>query len=351
MKYQGITIHKSPYANTWFTRYRKNGVQHFISAKTQKDCYNKLKKALQHDNVVESKTTMPTLLQWYEKWLNLYKIGKVKQNTLREYTTMLRYIPNETLQKEINQIVLSEVLTIINNCDSERQKQKLYDFLNMLFKKAYDNDLVNKNIIERIDKPKHEKVQGQALTNKEQKILIEACKLIKNADFMLVALFQGLRRGEVLGLTRDNINFVKNELTINKSYNQQNQFDTTKNKQSMRTMPLFNESKQILQRYADRQPNERIFDITTKQHELIMKEIKQKSQIPNLKTKDMRTTFITRCSEENIPEFVIQSWVGHKIGSKVTKQVYTKFNAEDNYKYIDILNNSKLYSNYTQLKK
>ena len=71
MKYQGITIHKSPYANTWFTRYRKNGVQHFVSAKTQKGCYNKLRTALHHDNVAESKTTMPTLLQWYEKWLDL----------------------------------------------------------------------------------------------------------------------------------------------------------------------------------------------------------------------------------------------------------------------------------------
>lgn len=115
-------------------------------------------------------------------------------------------------------------------------------------------------------------------------------------------------------------------------------------------MPLFNESKLILLKYANKQPNERICNLTTKQHELLMKEIKQKSNIANLKTKDMRTTFITRRSEENIPEFVIQSWLGHKIGSKATKQVYTKFNEEDNYKYIDILNNSKFYSNSTQQK-
>ena len=65
----------------------------------------------------------------------------------------------------------------------------------------------------------------------------------------------------------------------------------------------------------------------------------------------MRSTFITRCQEMNIPEFIIQSWVGHTIGSKVTKSVYTKYNAQDNTKYINIFNNLKLYSNYTHEKK
>lgn len=65
----------------------------------------------------------------------------------------------------------------------------------------------------------------------------------------------------------------------------------------------------------------------------------------------MRFAFITRCQEENIPEFIIQAWCGHQIGSNVTKQTYTKYNAEDNNKYINILNKSKFYSNSTQNKK
>ena len=65
---------------------------------------------------------------------------------------------------------------------------------------------------------------------------------------------------------------------------------------------------------------------------------------------DMRTTFITRCTELGIPEFVIQSWVGHKIGSKVTKDSYTTHNTEIDNKYINILNQSKLYTNCTHKK-
>lgn len=163
-----------------------------------------------------------------------------------------------------------------------------------------------------------------------------------NSEFMIVAMYQGLRRGEVLGLTIDNIDFVNNTITINKAYNQQNKFDTTKNKQSNRTIPLFEETRTILLKYKNQK--ERIFNLTNKQVELILKEIREKSKIENLKLKDMRSTFITRCKELNIPTHVIQSWVGHSIGSKVTDLVYTKHNNDVDNKCIDLLNKSKFYS-------
>ncbi len=109
-------------------------------------------------------------------------------------------------------------------------------------------------------------------------------------------------------------------------------------------MPLFNSTKEILNKYKN--VKGRIFNISYNQIDEHTREIKKETGI-SFSTKFMRYTFITRCGEQSIPEFIIQSWVGHKIGSKVTKQVYTKFNAEDNSKYIDILNDSKFYSNST----
>lgn len=43
MKYKGLTIQKRKDCNSWYTRYRKNGKQFFISGKTQQECYDKLK--------------------------------------------------------------------------------------------------------------------------------------------------------------------------------------------------------------------------------------------------------------------------------------------------------------------
>ena len=351
MKYQGITIHKNKNCTTWYTRFRKNGKQIYISARTQKECYNKLKKALlqNESNKKVIARRIITLENWYNEWLELYKIGKVKDTTIRCYNSAWAYIPIKTKKKEIKDIELKELIEILNNCKAERQKQNLYDLLNMLYKKAVDNDIIEKNLLSRIDKPKHIKNHGIALDNNQQKILIDYSKEDKNANILIFAMMQGLRRGEILGITWEDIDLNKNTLSINKAWSGDNKFTTTKNKQSIRTIPLFEESKKYLPTYTE--TKKRIFNITDRQLELIILKIREKTKISNLKIKDMRSTFITRCKELNIPKHIIQSWVGHTIGSTITDTVYTKHNKDIDDQYIELLNKSKFYSNSTQKKK
>ena len=345
MKYKGITIIKNKNCNTWTARPRINGKQLYISAKTQKECYEKLKKAFRTITDENTKIKNITFIEWYDKWLKLYKTNKVKETTIKTYKTCLLHIPEKIKNKELKTITL---ISIIDNCKAERLKQSLYDLLNMLYKKAIDNEILDKNLIAKIEKPKHEKNHGLALTNEQQNKLLEISKKI-NADHILIAMYQGLRKGEVLGLTIDNIDFENNTLTINKAWNEHNQFDTTKNTHSKRTMPLFNESKKILLKYQNQIG--RVFEISMKQNQNIIEKIKKLTNMPNIQLKDMRSTFITRCKELNIPNHIIQSWVGHKIGSTVTERVYTKHNTDIDNKYINILNESKFYSNSTQNKK
>lgn len=347
MKYKGITIHKRKSCNTWYTRFRKNGKTISVSGKTQQECYNKLKKAYNQTNQQNNLTI--TLKDWYNKWLKLYKIDNVKETTIKTYNTAWKHIPVELQLTYISKIKVEQIINTLQNCSAERVKQNLYDLLSMLFQKAYDNDIVTKNIMVLINKPKHTKQHSTALTNQEQEELINICKKIKNSTFLLFSMFQGLRRGEVLGLTRNDIDFENNTVTINKAWNYKNQFDSTKNKQSIRTMPLFAESKKLIENCLNMPSNDRIFNLSMQQHDKIIKKIKSMSTL-NIKTKDMRATFITRCTELEIPEFIIQSWVGHRIGSKVTKDSYTTHNIEIDNKYINILNASKLYTDCTQLK-
>lgn len=341
MKYKGKTIHKNKKCNSWYTRFRYAGNQFYISGKTQLECLQKLKRALRQisNDVVEEYKPI-TLIMWYKKWLELYKIGKVKEQTLRDYRSLLIHIQDEFKNKDIKEFKVNDIIQILDNCSAERQKQKLYEFLNAIFKKAKDNDFVNKNVVELVDKPKHDKNHGIALTNQQQEELVSNCIDITNIDVILVALYQGLRRGEVLGLTIDNIDFNNNTLTIDKAWSELNKFDTTKNKQSIRTMPLFDNTRNILLKY--RYQKERIFDITNQACTKMLKDVRKRINIPNLHIKDMRSTFITRCKEFNIPKHVIQAWVGHVIGSTVTDFVYTKHNKDIDSNYINIINNSKL---------
>ena len=343
MKYKNKTIHKHPKANTWYTRFRYNGKQFYISGKTQQECYINLKRALSSPIQQIEVETKLTLNQWFEKWLSLYK-KDVKQETVRDYNNLMKNIEH-LKDKEMESISVADILSILNSMSAERQKQKVYELLKMLFGKALDNEVITKNIMLKIEKPKHTKQNGDALTHQEEEIFINKCQNIKYGDLYLVALYQGLRKGEILGITDEDIDFENNTLTINKAINKYNKFDTTKNAFSIRTMPLFDKTKQILLKY--KHIKGRIFNISYNFIDEYTRTLSKELNF-HFSIKYMRFTFITRCQEANIPEFIIQAWCGHQIGSKVTKQVYTKYNAEDNTKYINILNNSKYYSNTTQ---
>ena len=349
MKYRGITIHKNKNCATWYTRIRVNGTQSYISAKTQKECYNKLKKLINNPTTTQKETPKElSLVEWYNQWLKLYKINKVKDTTLLDYKIIFKNVPKETQNTNIKDIKVSDIINILDNIQAERQKQKLYELLKIIFQKAVDNEIISKNIITRIDRPKHTKKNSGALTYEQESEFVMQCKNNKYGDLFLTTLYQGFRKGEILGLTIDNIDFTNNTITINKAWNKNNEFDTTKNKQSIRTIPMFDKTKNILLNYKEQK--ERIFNITNKQLQISTKELKNKLTF-DFKLKDLRTTFITRCKENNIPEFVIQAWVGHRIGSKITSTVYTKHNADIDTKYIDIINKSKFYSNSTHNKK
>ena len=134
MKLQGITIHKNKKCNTWYTRCRRNGKQYYLSDKTQKGCYNKLKKLL---NIEKKKIVKEeSFNSWYDKWINLFKKDKVKQTTIDGYKYLLKDIPEKTKNKEIKKITSLEIQEVISNIIGERQKQKVFEFLKDIFTKA-----------------------------------------------------------------------------------------------------------------------------------------------------------------------------------------------------------------------
>lgn len=344
MKYHGITIQKNKKCDTYYARFTVGGKQHYLADPTVKGCYNKLVKALKPENVeklLEEQKDIGeyiTFGEWYQKWLEMYKIGKVKPETMRCYNTMLKYIPESFNKTQMKDITLAQVINIVNGVGADRQQQKFHEFLSMVFSKAVDNDIISKNFMEKIDKPKHKKKHSLALTVEEQNNLIKVCEKIPKADVFIVALCQGLRRGEVLGLTRDCVDFEHKKITIDKAWTQRNTFDTTKNEQSERTTPMFDKAYEVLIKYKDKKPNERIFDLTTKQYELVLEKIREYPGLEAIKMKDMRSTFITNCMNKNIPLHIIQSWVGHEIGSIVTTSIYTSHNEEADKEYIETIN-------------
>ena len=343
MKYKGVSVIKNKTCKTWYARYRKNGKQFYISAKTQKECYNKLKKALskkdkeiKEQKKLVKKEKILTLGKWFDKWLELYK-KDVKKTTKQDYYKSFKYL--EILKdKALDKITSIEILEILNTIEHSRRKQIVYELANSLFEKAHLNELITKNPVKIIEKPKHKKINGNAFSNEDEQIL--ESELIKyNLDMFLICLYQGLRKGEVLALTGEDINLKNRTLTINKAISTNNELVDTKNEYSNRTIPIFDKTIPILKKYENTQG--RLFNITYYGCEKKFKKILT-ANFPKTKYSmhSLRHTFITRCQEANIPLHIIQRWVGHNIGSDVTNRVYThtRENAE--------LENIELYNKY-----
>lgn len=333
MKYKNIKIKKSENGVSWFARFRKNNKQYYISDKTQLGCYNKVKETYQKD--YKQISTKTTLYQWYEQWLALYKTN-VRESTIKEYKNNMKHILSISNQP-IETIKTIDILQILANIPHERQKQKVYEFLNDLFKKAIINEIIIKNPMIYIEKPKHKKEHVIPLTEKDEIIFEKYC-LDHNQDIYLIALWQGLRPGEVLALQRQNLDFENRIISINNSLDFHNKLNKTKNDYSIRKMPMRDKTYNLLIKYANKEG--RLFQIAKQTAGRQFKEIVDKLfQNNKYQFKSLRSTFITMCQENNIPLHIIQNWVGHVQGSNVTNEVYTKARNDSQIFYFNKINN------------
>jgi integrase len=101
---------------------------------------------------------------------------------------------------------------------------KLYTVLHMLFKMAYMDETIDRNPMDRVQRPKPTKAEGkdneiQAYTGEELKYILECLENepLKWQVFIRLLIDTGCRRGEANALTWDNIDFKENSILIEKN--------------------------------------------------------------------------------------------------------------------------------------
>lgn len=358
MTYRGKTITKHIRGN-WFVRIRHNGKVFSIYGRTQFDCYEKLKafvekveseKAAKWLQKIESITAQPapqsknkayTLIEWFDEWLNSYKVGTVRAATIESFRRTIPNLKNlhDTNIKEITNLMLAKA---IGDVQANRLKDKVHNLVRQMFSCAFNSRLIDTNPALSLKKPKqYAKYQKKAFTPEQESKFISLClDDLENYEPFLICVLQGVRKGEMLALRPNDLDFGKNTLRIDESFDCNYTDDLlTKNAASNRTMPMFELTRQILLKYKDRNPTERIyagFNSATLGYRL--NKVLKQGDLPRMTIHELRHTFITRCYEKKIDEIVVQKWVGHAIGSAMTKAVYTHVGNEAEQKYIEILN-------------
>ncbi len=321
-KYKGKTIRKRT-DGRWWTRYTINGKVYAVYGKTQNECLQKLKTALRQicHNTIDYKQI--TLEQWLERWLTLYKVGKVKNTTIDKIRYLLRNF-EPIAKKPLAKFTSIELQSFFNSIEYPRKREQLYITLKDAFTKAYKNKLITDNPFDNIEVAKSKKQRIiRALTHQEEQLFVEACKDYNQGDLYLLCLYQGLRIGEAVALTWKDIDLQNNTITINKAIDGAGELTTPKTDTSNRIIPLFAKAKAILP-----QGNAgNLFRYNRKVYQNAMLKLTKRLGLQNVSVHTLRHTFATRCSEAGIPPKVVQKWLGHST-IEMTLNVYTHVNRD-----------------------
>lgn len=335
MKYQNKSIIKSRGCKTWHTRYRYNGKQYTISGKTQQEVYNKLKLALKNISIEEDVKSY-TLKYWIEKWKRLYK-QDLRERSINDLNYYLDKIPNSLNKKPIKDIKTIELTEVIQSLNGDRQKNKMYTFINDLLDKAVKNEVIPKNPLAAIEKPSYIANEKYALSLTEENKLYEKLKGNKDLFIYAIAMCQGLRTGELLALEYKDINFENMTITVNKAIDNKTSDEDVKNTYSNRVVPLFKKTYEII-KDIDTRSDRRIVTVGERTLNRKLKQLVADITKEDITLYNLRHTFVTRMQDKKIPNHIIQHWIGHRIGSSVTQRVYTHVTKETEDKYINILN-------------
>jgi integrase len=128
-------------------------------------------------------------------------------------------------------------------------------------KYAMKTDMVPQNVAMKVDRPRKNSFQPTFLDAEQMQKLFEIVKGTRLELPVLVAAFYGLRRGEVLGLKWDAIDFNRGTLTIKRTVTEATidgtmkiiEQDSAKTKSSMRTLPLVGSFRDYFQKVKEAQ--------------------------------------------------------------------------------------------------
>ena len=192
--------------------------------KTRREVLQKMTNALSELNqgsFVESSKI--TVNEWLDIWIDNYKVQSVKPTTLIIYASRadnhirpaIGYLKIQDLRRETVQNMINELSKRL----APETVKGVYITLHAALEQARKNNLISANHASGITLPKAVKSRVSAFTPEEQHRFMEAAKTAYLGDIFLLGLGTGLRAGELISLTWDDIDLKNGTLRVNRTLN------------------------------------------------------------------------------------------------------------------------------------
>lgn len=191
-----------------------------------------------------------TLREWIPQWLKAYKLGTIKDHSYQQLVALVKHIPDhlqDSHMDDIKPMHLQEFVNQFSKSASKSYMDKMRVLIHELFATAVENDLCAKDPSTRLKIPQVIEKPRESYTAEEYKKIVNFALDYPHrriAVAVLVLLFTGIRRGELLGLKWEDI--ATDSFTIRRGVYQEHGNPcvdeyVVKTSSSLRTVPLIPE--------------------------------------------------------------------------------------------------------------
>lgn len=257
-------------------------------------------------------------------WMNTYKKGKLKPRTWQTYN---QYLTAQLFPafdgRNIEDITAKDIQAYLN-ANKEQAGKSLKNYLNLL-KQILDSAVEDKIISEnpaassRIFNPSDKKTPRKALSVEQLKEIVDVMHHMEDCEEkLLLALFihTGARRGEVLGLRWEDIDFDQKLIHIRRNNTQITgegaHIGTTKTENGARDIPFGDCFRELLMPYRSTGyvfGGEEPFQ--SWEYDKLMRRLKKRVNLHGATAHVLRHTYLTMLAGEGVDLKTLQTIAGH----------------------------------------
>lgn len=206
-RYGTVEINGSTYYKTYVENL--DGKRTILYGKTREELYDKELDALERIDSATFRQKSPTVAEYCEKWL-LMQSAHVRTTTLTDYTSKVRrHIISELGDKRIAEVTPDDIQLALVSVSSKSASvyKSVVILYKSIFRAALESRVIDENPTVHITPkgggiPQKEK---PALTDSQVERLLDAVRGLPPYVFIMLGLYAGLRREEILALQWDSV--------------------------------------------------------------------------------------------------------------------------------------------------
>lgn len=226
---------KTPFTKNWYVPENKS--QKFVEEELKKASYEFERKCEEGEIKTRAEKKeeerlrkleegkIKTLKQYGEEVFMPAKAAYYSEKSRADFQSKLNLHIYPTLGdyklEEITPAQIKALITKLQGILGNASVVKIYEIINLLFRMAYLDDTIEKNPMDKVDRPRAKKSErkdstAKAFTEKELEHILECAENepLKWKTYLYLLIDTGCRRGEISGLKWRSVDFKKNAITI-----------------------------------------------------------------------------------------------------------------------------------------